>query len=190
MPQCGHFAETCGGFAGRLSGLFPEFFPEIFPGLLDGLGNSASIHLLAAGLANAINLERVAGGDVVVFASDLVFDFSDFLRKKFHRSAALGAHHVVMAAAVVLVFVARDAVVKGNFTGQAATRQKLQRPVDSGEADARVGFLHQPMQLVGRKMFAGFEKGPQNGVALFGLLQADATKMLQENTFGFADVLP
>jgi hypothetical protein len=95
-----------------------------------------------------------------------------------------------MTAAVVLVFVTRDAVVKGDFAGQAATCQKLQRPVDSGGTDARVGFLDQPMQFVDRKMFTSFKKGPQNCVALFGLLEPDAFEMLKENSFGFADVLP
>src|SRR5208282_3124392 len=94
-----------------------------------------------------------------------------------------------MTAAVVLMFIARDAVVKCNFAGQSATGQKLERPVDSSEADARVGLLDQPVQLVGRKMFTSFQEGPQNCAALLGLLQTDATKMLQENSFGFADVL-
>ena len=94
-----------------------------------------------------------------------------------------------MTAAVVLVFVAGDAVMKGDFAGQAATRQKFQRAVDGGEADARVGLPDQLVQFFGREMFASFQEGAQDGVALFGLLQADATKMLQENSSGFADVL-
>ncbi len=117
-------------------------------------------------------------------------DRSDLLREKFDRSAALGTYHVVMTAAVVLMLVTRDAVVKGNFAGQSATSQKLQRPVDSGESYARIGFFDQPMQFVDREMFASFKERPQNCVALFGLLQAHATEMLQENSFRLADVLP
>src|SRR5260370_39262737 len=45
------------------------------------------------------------------------------------------------------------------------------------------------MQFVDRKMFARLEECPQNRIALFGLLQADAFEMPQENSFGFADVL-
>lgn len=183
VPQCGHFTAACAGFTGLISGRFAELFSELY--------KSASIRLLriAAFFANAVDLKSVAGGDVTVFVSDLLLDFSDFLRKEFDRSAALGAHHVVMTAAVVLVFVTRYAVVKGNFAGQAATCQKLQRSVDGGETDARVGFLDQPMQFVDRKMFTSFQEGPQNCVALFGLLQSDATEMLKENSFSFADVL-
>src|SRR5260370_10269357 len=62
VPQCGHCAEVCAGFAAPLAELFA------------GLDNSASIRLLAAWLANAIDLESVAGGNVTVFASNLVFD--------------------------------------------------------------------------------------------------------------------
>jgi len=97
---------------------------------------------------------------------------------------------VVMTAAIVLVFVTRDAVVKGDFAGQAATRQKLQRAVNGGETDARIGFLDQPVQFVDRKMLASFQEGPQNSVALSGLFEPDALEMLQENSFGRADVLP
>src|SRR5882762_787334 len=119
----------------------------MFAGLCSELDNSASIRLLriAAFFANAVDLESVAGGDVTVFVSDLPLDRSDFLREKFDRSAALGTHHVVMTAAVVLVLVTRDAVVKGDFAGQAATSQKLQRPVDGSETNSRIGFLDQSM---------------------------------------------
>jgi len=175
--------------AASFEGIIARLFSELFSELLSELDKSASISLLAAFFANAVDLKSVAGGDVAVFVSDLLLDFSDFLREEFDRSAALGTHHVVMTAAVVLVFVTRDAVVKGDFAGQAATRQQLQRAVDSGETDARVGFFDQTMQFVNREMFARFQESPQNGAALSGLLQADALEMLQENSFGFADVL-
>ena len=132
----------------------------------------------------------MAGGYVTVFVSDLLFDFSDFLREKFDRRAALGTDHVVMTAAVVLVLVTRDAVVKSDFTGEAATCQELQRPIDGGETDTRISFLDQPMQFVDREMLTSFKEGPQDCAALFGLLEADTFEMLQENSFGFADVLP
>src|SRR5208337_5561090 len=166
-----------------------ELFTGAFVGIFVGLDNSASIRFFSAFFANAVNLKSVARGDVTVFASDLLLDFSDFLREEFNRSAALGAHHVVVTAAVVLMFVTCDAVVKSDFAGQAATGQKFQRPVNGGEADARVGFLDQAVQFVGRKMFPSFQEGPQNCAALLGLLQADAFEVLQENPFGFADVL-
>ena len=172
--------EPCAGFAGSLTELSLALFSKLFGGIFAGLDNSASIRFLpiAAFFANAVDLESVAGGDVTVFVSDLPLDRSDLLREKLDRSAALGTHHMMMTAAIVLMFVARDAVMKSNFARQSATSQKLQRPVDGGETDARIGFLDQPMQFVDRKMFTSFEEGPQNCVALFGLLQAHATKML------------
>jgi hypothetical protein len=47
----------------------------------------------------------------MVFAADLLLDLSNLFREKLHRRATLGANHVVMIAAVVLVFIACDAVV-------------------------------------------------------------------------------
>jgi hypothetical protein len=74
----------------------------------------------AALLADPVDLKSVAGGDVVVFAADLLLQLADFRGKKFDRTAALRADHVVVAAAVVLMLVAGDAVVEGDFAGQAA----------------------------------------------------------------------
>ena len=95
------------------------------------------------------------GRDITVLASNFLLDLSYLLGEKLDRRAALRANHVVMTAPVVLMFIARNAVVKRNFAGQSATRQKLQRPVDRGYADARVVFLDQPVQFVDRKMFPG-----------------------------------
>jgi hypothetical protein len=96
----------------------------------------------------------------------------------------------MMAAPVVLVFVARDAVVESHFTRQAATGEKFQSPIDRRKADARIGLPDQPVQFINREMFASLKERSQYGVALLGLLQTDAAKMAKKNSFGFADVLP
>jgi hypothetical protein len=145
--------------------------------------------LLAAVFANSINLKGVASGDVVVFVSDFLFELADLLGKKFDRTATAGANHVVMAAPVVLVLVAGNAVVERNFTGQAALGQHFQSAVDGGVADARVFFLHQAVKLVGGKMVAGLEEGVENHVALRGLLQANTLQMAVQDLLGFANHL-
>ena len=145
-----------------------------------------SCGFLAAVLADAIDLEGVSGRSVMVPAADFLFQLIDLVGKKFHRASALGAHHVVMAAPVVLMLVAGDAIVKGDFAGQSAFREQLQRAVDRGIADARIFFLHQPVQFVGRKMVAGFQKRAQNCIALCRLLQAHSLEMLMENSLSFA----
>ena len=52
--------------------------------------------------------------------TDFLLQAADFGRKELHRAATLGADHVVVAAAVVLVFVAGNAIVEGDFAGQSA----------------------------------------------------------------------
>jgi hypothetical protein len=148
-----------------------------------------SIVLLAAVFADSIDLKGVTSSEVVVFAADLLLEASYFLRKEFDRTATTGADHVVMAAAVVLVLVAGDAVVEGDFAGQAAFGQQLQGAVDGGVADAGVSFLYEAMQFIRGKMVAGFEEGAKNGVALRRLLQADALEMPVKDLLGFADHL-
>src|SRR5579871_6673293 len=75
--------------------------------------------LLAAILADPINLKCVPGGQVMVFTADFLLELPDFLREKLHRTAALGANHVVMAAAIVLVLVTGDAVMERDLARQA-----------------------------------------------------------------------
>ncbi len=91
-----------------------------------------------------------------------------------------------MAAPVVLVLVTGDAVVEGDFAGQSALGEQLERAVNRGVADDGVFFLHQAVQFVGGEMIASFQKGAQNGVALRGLLQANPLEMLVENALRFA----
>ena len=69
-PQCGHLT---------VSSKSAVLFSELSCGPLDGLDKSASIRFLSAFLANTINLKGVAGGQVAVFASYLLFELSDFL---------------------------------------------------------------------------------------------------------------
>ena len=142
--------------------------------------------LFAAVFADTVDLEGVAGGEVVVFAADFLLQLADLLGEKFDRTAAFGADHVVMAAAVVLVLVAGDAVVEGDFAGQAALRQQFERAIHGGVADAGIFFLHQAVEFVGGKMVAGFEEGTEDGIALRSLLQADALKVAVKDFLGLA----
>jgi hypothetical protein len=194
VSQCGHVREAS-GILGKLDNstsidlLSEIFFTRVFASEVGFPRVAFSAIIFSAVIANTVNLKRVAGGQVMVLAADLLLDFSYLGREKFHRGAAFGAHHVVMAAAVVLVLEARNAVMKSDFTGQSTTGQQLQRPVDGGKSDACVFLLDQSVQFVGGEMLASFEKRAQDRVALPGLLQAYAAEMLQKNSLGFADAL-
>ena len=140
-------------------------------------------------LANAVDLEGVAGCHVSVFAPDLLFELAHFRRKEFNGTAAGCAHHVMMAAAVVLVLITSDSVVKSNLAGQAAFGQQLEGAIHGRISDARVLFLHQAVEFVGGKMIAGIEEGAQDGIALSGLLQAHSLEVAMKNFFGLANHL-
>ena len=145
--------------------------------------------LLAAVFTDPVNLKRVSSGEVVIFVSDFLLKLSDFLREKLNRTAATGTDHVMMAAAVVLVLVAGDPVMKCNFTGQAAFGQQLERAVNGGVADAGIFLLDQAMEFVGGKMVAGFQKGAQDGVPLGRLLQSHALEMAVQDILCLANHL-
>ena len=188
--QCGHSTVAGAELTGTFAVFFIELFTGLFTELFTGLDDSPSIAFPSAIFAHTINLKSVAGGYVMVLVPNFVFDFPDFLRKKFHRSSTFRAHHMVMTTPVVLVFVTGNAIVKGYFASQSAARQQLQSAIDGSEPDARIGLLNQPMQFINGKMFARFEEGSKDGVALSSLLQANALEMLKKDAFGFADILP
>lgn len=145
--------------------------------------------LAAALFANAVDLKSVTGRQVAMLSPDLLRQFADFLGEEFHRTAAIGAHHVMVTAAVVLMFVTGDAVVKGNFARQSAFREQFQRSINRGVTDAGVFLLHQAMQFVGGQVIAGFKKGAKDCVALGGLLEAHAFEMPVQNLLGLANHL-
>ena len=140
----------------------------------------------SAVFAHPVDLESVARSHVVILPSDLLLEVADFRGEEFDRTAAIGAHHVVMAAAIVLVLVAGNAVMKSNFAGQAALRQELQGAVDGGVADMSVFFLNEAMKLVGGEVVAGLKKCPQDGVPLRGLFQAHSLEVAMKDVLGFA----
>jgi hypothetical protein len=104
---------------------------------------------LAAIFTNTVNLKSVTGSGVIVSASNFLLQLIYFVRKELHRTAALGTNHMVMAAPVVLMFIAGDAIVESDFAGQSAFRQQLESAVYRCVADAGVFLLDQPVQFIG-----------------------------------------
>src|SRR5664280_3854773 len=144
---------------------------------------------LLASLANAVNLEGVARRQVLVLAANFLLNAFDVARKELHRAAAFGADHVMVVAAIVLLFITGHAVIEGNFAGQPALGQQLQSPIDSGKSDALVVFLDQPIQFVGGEVVTGVEKGAQDDTPLPRLLEAHALEMPMENRLSLAHYL-
>jgi hypothetical protein len=155
----------------------------------DILDNPPGIFLVPAVFANAINLKGVPGGQVVVGEANLLLEFVDFGRKELYRTPTFGTDHVMVAAAVVLMFVASDSIVKSDFAGQAAIDEQFQSTVDGSESDARIFFSDQAMKLVEGKMLAGFEEGAQNSIALRRVFQANAFEMAVQNILRLANHL-
>ena len=105
-----------------------------------------------------------------MFTSNFLLQAVHLRREEFHRTAAFRAYHVMMATAIVLVLVARDAVMKRDFARQSSFGQELERAIHSGKADLGILFLYQSVQFVGGKMFPSFQKGSKNRIALLRML--------------------
>lgn len=122
----------------------------------------------------------------MVFTTDVLLDLLDLRRKELHRTPAVCADHVVVIAAIVLVFVSRNTVVKSNFARKATFRQQLQCAVHGGEADLRVLLLDEPVQLICREMIAGLKERAQDRVPLLSVLESYPFEVGMENVFGLA----
>ena len=61
-----------------------------------------------------------------------------------------------MVAAIVLVFVACDAVVKGHLAGESALGQQLQRAIDRDPVEFRILLFGHLIEIFGVQMLAGF----------------------------------
>jgi hypothetical protein len=83
-----------------------------------------------------------------------------------------------MAAAVVLMLVPRNAIMKGDFAGQSTLREQLKRAINRGYANSRIALAHELVELLDREVLVSFQKGEENGIALLGPFQADALQML------------
>jgi len=171
-----------GALADKSEELYDSPLMGFLPGILFG-------STFAAIGADTIDLEGVARGQVMMPAPDLALNLPHLRREKLDRRTTFGAHHVVMAAAIVLVLVARDAVVESDLAGKTTACEKLECAINGREADARVFFLDQAVEFVGGEVFAGFDESPQDGVALLGLLEPNTPQMLQKDRFGLADAL-
>jgi len=142
--------------------------------------------LLAAIFADTVNLESVTCGRVMVPAADLLLQLIYFLGEKFHRTAAFGADHVMVAAAIVLMLIARNAVVERDFARQSALGEQLECAIDRGITDAGIFLLHQAVQFVSRKVVARFQERAQDGIALRRLFQPHFLEMLVKNLLSLA----
>ena len=92
----------------------------------------------------------------------------------------------MVAAAVELVFVAGNAIMKGDFACQSTFRQQLQRPINRRESDFGIFFSREPEKLIGGKVVARLQEGAQNRVALVRMLQTHSFQVLVEDVLGLA----
>ena len=87
----------------------------------------------------------------------------------------------MVASTIVLVLEARDAIMKGDFAGQATLGEQLQSPIDGRKTDLGIPFSYKLIQLVGGEVFACLEEGEQDRVTLLGVLEADFLQMAMED---------
>ena len=131
----------------------------------------------------------MAGGIEMILAANLFFELGYFRGEELDGDATVSAYHMMMAVPVKLVLIAGHTIMKSYFTGQTAFGQQFQGTVDRSEANFGIFLPRETEKFISRKMIAGLKKGAQNGVALLGMLQANALKMPVKDLLGLAHVL-
>jgi hypothetical protein len=152
--------------------------------ILDGA--AGLLWIFCALFAEAVDLECVTGGGVVVLASDLLLDLFDLGREEFDGAAAVCADHVVMGAAIVLMFVARDSIMERQLGCESAFGEEFERAIDRGESDLRIFLLHETVEFICREMITDLEERLEDGVALLGVFEAYALEMRMEDLLRFS----
>src|SRR6185437_1804408 len=94
-----------------------------------------------------------------------------------------------MAAAVVLMLVPRNAIMKGDFAGQSTFSEQLKRAINRGHADAGIALAHELVELLDRQVLVSFEEGEEDSIALLGPFQANTFEMLLKTILRFAQPL-
>jgi len=145
--------------------------------------------LLLALVTDTVNLKGVPRSYVVMLAPDVFLDLLNLGRKEFYRTAALRTHHVMMAAAIVLMLISGDAVVECDLAGESALGQQFERAVHGGKSDARVTTLHQLVQFFGGEMVMRIQKGTQDSIALARMFQPHALEVAVKNLLRLSDRL-
>jgi len=149
------------------------------------VGAATLFWIFCALLTKSVNLEGMSRRSVVVLSPDLLLDLFNLGRKELNGAATFGTDHVVMGAAIVLMLVSSDAIVKCKFGRKSALGEELESAIDRGESNLRVLLLHQAMEFVGREMVANFEKRPKNSVSLFRVLKTNALEVRMEDALRF-----
>ena len=67
----------------------------------------------------------MARGFIMMLAADLLLQAIDFRREELDGASAVGANHVVVTAAVVLVLVTSNTVMKCDFARESTFGQQL-----------------------------------------------------------------
>ena len=95
----------------------------------------------------------------------------------------------MMAASIVLVLVASNAIMKSHFARETALGEQLEGAIDRGNSDARVAFAHELVKLFDGKVLVSFKEGEKNRIALLSPFEADAFEMLLKTKLRLAQPL-
>ena len=107
-------------------------------------------------------------GNEAVGAADLGLQRGDARAHELHHPAALGAHQVVVALAVVDVLVEEPVAPQAYLAHQAAVHQQVQVAVDGGAGDLLAALLETAQQLLGVDVAVAAEDLVEQDKALLG----------------------
>lgn len=123
------------------------------------------------------------------FLSNTALNLLNLGREELYGIAACRADHMVMVAAIHMMFEPGHAIAKLNLCRQATLDKNFERPIDGSVADGRFLSFDQVMQFFRSKVITGCKEDSQNCVTLRTSLEPKLRQMLVQNLLCGCDVI-
>jgi hypothetical protein len=94
---------------------------------------------------------------------------------------------VIVMLMIIVMLVIGLIIPETDLTGEARLGQELERTINGSVSDGRVLFLHEPIEVLARKMLLGTQEYFENEVPLPGAPQAGFLYMFEENFLFFLE---
>lgn len=116
----------------------------------------------------------------IILSGDFVLFVFDNFAEKFNQRIALGANQMVVMLVIVIMLIPCPAIAQPLFARKPAFMKQLQCPVHGREANGRILYLDQVVQILGAQVAFRLEKYFQNQFPLAGFLETCALEMLKK----------
>ena len=134
-------------------------------------------------MANAKNSQTVMRGLELEFKGDFILLALNYFAEKFDQATAFRTNQVIVVLMVIAMLISHIAIGKSFLACESAFSQKLERSINSSEADGWIFRFDKTVQIFGARMTFGTQKDFENLFALGGFFETFLFEMLEKDFF-------